>query len=75
MVRHLSVDGAGSFVAKVSVFGTMNVCEVPLEVRLKHGELVGRIRVRAEQGWEVEVRDLRSLWFSMDFGASVTQFG
>ncbi len=69
------MSGAGLFSAKVSVFSAMNICEVPLEVWLEDCKFVGHVWVGAEQGCEVEVGDLRLLWFSMEFGASVTQFG
>ncbi len=57
------------------MFGAVGVCEMPLLVGLKDDELVRRIWVRAEEGGEVEVRDLRSLVFSSEFGAMATQFG
>ena len=48
VVQHLSVCGAGLFVAKVSMLSAMNVCEMPLMVGLKDCELVGCIGVGAE---------------------------
>ena len=75
LVRHLSVSGAGCFTTKVSVFGTMRVCEMPLLVGLEDCELVSRIRVGAKEGDEVNVRDWGLFLFSLEFGASATQFG
>ena len=45
LVQHLSVSGASLLVAKVSVFGAMNVHEVPLLVGLEDHKLVGGIRL------------------------------
>jgi len=44
-------------------------------VGLEDLELVRHIEERTEERSEVEVRDLRSLLFSTEFGASATQFG
>ena len=74
-VQHLSVSGAGCFMTKVSVFGTVNVHDMLPLVGLEDLKLVHHIGERMEERSEVKVRDLRSLSFSMEFGALATQFG
>ena len=60
--------------AEVGMFGMVGVGEVLPLVGLEDCELVGHVWVQAEKGGKVDVRDGRSLSFSMEFGVLTTQF-
>ncbi len=42
------MNGAGSFLAKVSMLSAIDVCKVPLEMGLEDCEFVGHVRVQVE---------------------------
>ncbi len=68
------MDGAAQFVAKVSMFGAVNVGKVLPLAGSEDLEFVHCIRGRLKEGREVEMRGRRSFWFRTEFGASATQF-
>ena len=60
--------------AEVGVFGAVGVHEVPPLTWLEDREFVSCVWVRVEERDKVDVWDGRSLGFSTEFGALVTQF-